>query len=339
MALTYKPPVIVTPGDPSGIGAEISLLAIMAGCTDFCLVENAARMKALAKQLNLDLDVKTIAHPSEFCHDSEALQVLDIEWSATPCAGMPNAANAPQIIKAIETGAKWAQDGTVAALVTNPIAKATLYESGFKYPGHTEFLGSIAPACEGGPAMMLTSNALRVVPVTIHIPLSEVALSLTEKLIVDKGRLVARYLRTHFAIAAPRLAVCGLNPHAGEKGSIGIEDAEIIVPAIIKLRAEGIDARGPFSADTLFHEEARKGYDVVLGMYHDQVLIPIKTLDFYGGINVTLGLDFIRTSPDHGTGFDIAGKGVARAESLMAAIKAARIIANHRSNYNNDTAK
>ena len=171
--------------------------------------------------------------------------------------------------------------------------------------------------------MMLACDMLRVVPVTVHIPLLAVASSLTTELIIDKGRLVAHALRTHFATPSPRLAVCGLNPHAGEQGRIGLEDAAIITPAVDQLRADGIDATGPYPADTLFHEDARKTYDVVLGMYHDQALIPLKTLDFFGGVNITLGLDFIRTSPDHGTGFDIADKGVARPDSLIAAIRTA----------------
>ena len=219
------------------------------------------------------------------------------------------------------------------------IAKATLYDAGFDHPGHTEFLGSMAPACAGGPVMMLANDMLRVVPVTVHIPLSAVATSLTTELIVEKGRLVAHALRKRFTIPYPRIAVCGLNPHAGELGRLGSEDAAIITPAINQLCAEGFDAKGPYSADTLFHEDARKTYDVVLGMYHDQVLIPLKTLDFFGGVNITLGLDFIRTSPDHGTGFDIAGKGVAKPNSLIAAIETAHAMAGHLLNIEDDTSK
>ncbi len=330
MSFSHKPPILVTPGDPSGVGAEISILSLRAGCTDFCLIENAERVARIAQLLELDIDIKILSHPSEFCDNSNALQILNIDWQVTPVAGKPNAANVPQIIEAIKAGAEWAQDGTVAALVTNPIAKAMLYYAGFAYPGHTEFLGSMAPACPGGPAMMLASKDFRVVPVTIHIPLSEVSSTLTKQLIVDKGRLVARTLSTQFAIASPRLAICGLNPHAGEQGSIGKEDAAIITPAIKQLRADGIDATGPHPADTLFHDDARKTYDVVLGMYHDQVLIPLKTVDFFSGVNITLGLDFIRTSPDHGTGFDIAGKGIAKPDSLIAAIKTAHVMAGHR---------
>ena len=327
MAPGAQPPVLVTPGDPAGIGGEIALRAKKAGCDDFCLIENASRMTALAQTLDLDVQIQKISHPTEFRPNSDALQILDIAWPVAPLAGSPDVANAQPVITAIETGARWAQDGTVAALVTNPIAKATLYDAGFAHPGHTEFLGSMAPACPGGPAMMLACDMLRVVPVTVHIPLMAVASSLTTELIIDKGRLVAHALRTHYAAPSPRLAVCGLNPHAGEQGRMGLEDAAIIKPAVDQLRADGIDATGPHPADTLFHEDARKTYDVVLGMYHDQVLIPLKTLDFFGGVNITLGLDFIRTSPDHGTGFDIASKGVARPDSLIAAIRTAHSMA------------
>ena len=327
MASITRTPILVTPGDPAGIGAEIALRAYMAGCHDFFLIENATRMRALAHDLNLNMQVQKISRPADFHKENKALQILDIDWPTTPVLGAPDVANARPVIDAIEIGAKWAQDGTVAAVVTNPIAKATLYDAGFAYPGHTEFLGSIAPVRAGGPAMMLACDMLRVVPVTVHIPLSAVASSLTPELIIDKGRLVANALRTHFAIPSPRLAVCGLNPHAGEQGRMGTEDEAIIAPAISQLRADGIDALGPYPADTLFHEDARKTYDLVLGMYHDQVLIPLKTLDFFGGVNITLGLDFIRTSPDHGTGFDIAGKGVARPDSLIAAIRAAKSMA------------
>ena len=335
-SLTY-PPILVTPGDPAGIGGEIALRAKRAGCKNFCLIENVARMKALARMMDLDVHVKEILHPNEFHHNSDALQILNITWPVTPVAGRPDVGNAQPVITAIEAGARWAQEGTISALVTNPIAKATLHNAGFDHPGHTEFLGSMAPACAGGPAMMLASDLLRVVPVTVHIPLLAVAASLTAELIVNKGHLVARALRKHFNIHSPRLAVCGLNPHAGEMGRMGSEDAAIITPAIKQLCADGIDAKGPYPADTLFHEDARKTYDVVLGMYHDQVLIPLKTLAFFGGVNITLGLDFIRTSPDHGTGFDIAGKGLARPDSLMAAIKTAHIMAGHCSSNNDCT--
>ena len=321
-------PIMVTPGDPAGIGAEIALKAFAAGCCDFVLHDDADRLQSISNELDLPIKINRIPSPSAFRPDADVLQVLDLKWRALPVPGRPNSANAAQVIAAIETAARWAQDGTIAAMVTNPIAKATLYEDGFNHPGHTEFLGSLAPPKAGGPVMMLSCDALRVVPVTIHIALSEVPELLTTALIVDKARLVDEALRTQFAIKTPRLALCGLNPHAGEAGTIGREDIDVISPAIAQLKAEGINATGPHSADTLFHSEARKSYDVVLGMYHDQVLIPIKTIDFFGGVNITIGLDFIRTSPDHGTGFDIAGKGIARPDSLIAAIRTARQMAN-----------
>jgi 4-hydroxythreonine-4-phosphate dehydrogenase len=203
-------------------------------------------------------------------------------------------------------------------VVTNPIHKETLYQAGFRFPGHTEFLAFLAGVDR--VAMLLASPQLRVVPVTIHQSLKDAIVSLTSDLILAIGHIAAAGLRRDFGIAAPRLAIAGLNPHAGEGGALGREDIDIIAPAVVALRDAGIDARGPLSADTMFHAEARATYDVALAMYHDQALIPAKTLDFHGGVNVTLGLPFIRTSPDHGTAFDLAGKGVARADSLRAAL-------------------
>ena len=222
--------------------------------------------------------------------------------------------------------------GQAAALVTNPVAKNVLYRSGFAEPGHTEFLARLAAEATGKPVhpvMMLWSPELAVVPVTIHLPLREVVSHLTADLVVETGRIVARDLTARFGIARPRLAVAGLNPHAGEEGALGGEDAAIVAPAVARLRAEGIDAVGPLPADTLFNERARAGYDVALCMYHDQALIPIKTLAFERAVNVTLGLPFVRTSPDHGTAFDIAGTGKADPSSLVAALAlAARLSAN-----------
>ena len=218
------------------------------------------------------------------------------------------------------------------AIVTNPVAKNVLYRSGFAEPGHTEFLARLAAEATGKtvrPVMMLWSRELAVVPVTIHLPLREVAKAITTDLIVETGRIVARDLAARFAIRRPRLAVAGLNPHAGEEGAMGEEDAAIVAPAVGQLRAEGIDAIGPLPADTLFNESARAAYDVALCMYHDQALIPIKTLAFDHAVNVTLGLPFVRTSPDHGTAFDIAGSGRADPSSLIAAlVLAARLAAN-----------
>jgi 4-hydroxythreonine-4-phosphate dehydrogenase len=219
------------------------------------------------------------------------------------------------------------REGRAAAIVTNPINKDILYRAGFRHPGHTEYLAELAHTGTDA-VMMLASPQLRVVPVTIHLPLRAAIEQLSTAAIVHAGRVTHHALRRDFGIALPVLAVAGLNPHAGEAGGLGREDIEIIAPAIAALRRDGIDARGPLAADTMFHEAARRSYDAALCMYHDQALIPIKTLDFDGAVNVTLGLPFIRTSPDHGTAFDIAGKGVARPDSLIAALKlAARMAA------------
>jgi 4-hydroxythreonine-4-phosphate dehydrogenase len=222
-------------------------------------------------------------------------------------------------------------DGRAGAMVTNPIAKSVLYAAGFQHPGHTEYLATLAArlwgTAEPRPVMMIWSPDLAVVPATIHVPLRQVADLLTGSLVVETGRIVHRDMRRRFGIDAPRIAVAGLNPHAGEGGALGLEDDAVIRPAVETLRAEGIDARGPLPADTLFHARARAGYDVALCMYHDQALIPVKALAFDDGVNVTLGLPFVRTSPDHGTAFDIAGRGIARPDSLVAAIRLARRLA------------
>jgi 4-hydroxythreonine-4-phosphate dehydrogenase len=238
-------------------------------------------------------------------------------------------ADAPLVIGAIDRAVADVQGGGAAALVTNPINKEALYRTGFHHPGHTEYLGELAG---GGvtPIMMLASRELRVVPVTIHLALRQAIEALTSAMIVTAGRLTHTALQRDFGIATPVLAIAGLNPHAGEGGSLGREDLDIVAPAIAELRAAGIDARGPLAADTMFHAEARRGYDAALCMYHDQALIPIKTLDFDGAVNVTLGLPFIRTSPDHGTAFDIAGQGIARPDSLIAALRLAAEMAARR---------
>ena len=320
-------PIIVTPGDPAGIGAEISLKAAASRVKDFVIIENAERLRALATALHIDLDITSITHPRAFVPDSNALQVIDIEWVEQPTHGHPSPKNAAQIIDSIRSAVNWTRDGVCAAVTTNPIAKAPLLNAGFTHPGHTEFLGTFGPKRPGAPMMMLACDTLRVVPLTVHIPLTDVAGSITTDSIVEACQLLAADLTNYFGVDSPRIAVCGLNPHAGENGKMGREDMDIITPAITALQAMGIDATGPHPSDSLFHDEARKAYDAVLGMYHDQVLIPLKTIDFFGGVNVTLGLDFIRTSPDHGTGFDIAGRGVARPDSLIAALKMARQMA------------
>ena len=320
-------PIIVTPGDPAGIGAEIALKAWQQGCNDFVIFEDVTRLQQLASDLGLNIKIVSILQPEAFDPDCDAMQVLPISWAVAPKPGTPDTANAPMVIKTIKAAAGYAQNHQAAAMVTNPIAKATLYAAGFTYPGHTEFLGSLCSPDKGAPLMMLACDELRVVPLTVHIPLIDVASQITSESIINACRLIAKSLRRYEKINDPHIAVSGLNPHAGEQGSMGQEDATIIAPAIAALRAENINVTGPHPADTLFHAEARARYDAVLGMYHDQVLIPLKTIDFYGGVNITLGLDFIRTSPDHGTGFDIAGQGLARPDSLIAAIKQARRMA------------
>ena len=237
----------------------------------------------------------------------------------------PTPAAAPAILESIERAVALTLEGLAGAVVTNPIAKKTLYDAGFAHPGHTEFLGELArrvdPAAD--PVMLIYSEALAVAPVTIHIPLSAVPAALTRARIEATARILDRDLRAKFRIERPRIAVAGLNPHAGEGGALGREEIDFIAPAVETLRKEGLDIRGPLSADTMFHARARETYDVALTMYHDQGLIPVKTLAFDEGVNVTLGLPFIRTSPDHGTAFDIAGKGLADPSSLMAALKLA----------------
>jgi 4-hydroxythreonine-4-phosphate dehydrogenase len=244
--------------------------------------------------------------------------------------GEPDPANAAGTIEAIDRAVADCLAGSAAAVVTCPIAKKPLYDAGFGFPGHTEYLAHLASRHTGKqvtPVMLLAGPDLRTVPVTIHIPLAEVPKVLTRELIVAVARITAADLKSRFGIARPRLAIAGLNPHAGEGGAMGQEDAAIVAPAVETLKAEGIDAVGPLPADTMFHPRARASYDAALCMYHDQALIPAKTLAFDEAVNVTLGLPFIRTSPDHGTAFDIAGRGIARADSLIAALRLARRLA------------
>jgi 4-hydroxythreonine-4-phosphate dehydrogenase len=257
---------------------------------------------------------------------------VPLEASVSALPGKPDASSAPAAIASIRRAVADVLAGNAAAVVTNPVAKNVLYRSGFAEPGHTEFLAKLAQDATGmqlRPVMMLWAPELAVVPVTIHLPLRDVVSRLTSDLIVESGKIVERDLRERFRIARPRLAVAGLNPHAGEAGSLGEEDHMIVEPAVKRLQSDGIDVIGPLPADSLFHARARATYDVALCMYHDQALIPIKTLAFDHAVNVTLGLPFVRTSPDHGTAFDIAGTGGAKPLSLVAAILlAARLSAN-----------
>jgi 4-hydroxythreonine-4-phosphate dehydrogenase len=309
-------PLALTMGEPAGIGGEIALKAWL-GRADrvpaFYLRDDPIRLTELAAQLGWPVPVRAIEIP---------VDAVEVFASALGRPGEPDPADAPAILESIKAAVDDVCEGSAAALVTNPIHKDSLYRAGFRHPGHTEYLAELAG---NGltPVMMLVCPQLRVVPVTIHLALRRAVDALTSEEIVAAGRITAAALRADFGIEKPVLAIAGLNPHAGEAGGLGREEIEIIEPAIAALRREGVDARGPLAADTMFHAEARQSYDAALCMYHDQALIPIKTIDFDGGVNVTLGLPFVRTSPDHGTAFGIAGKGIARAGSLISALRLA----------------
>jgi 4-hydroxythreonine-4-phosphate dehydrogenase len=313
-------PVILTSGDPSGIGPEIAVKACLAGERFVWLGDPRHLPPGAAWREVTDL--------AELV-PSRVLPVLRHDFAAPALPGQPDPANAAGVIAVIERAVALVQAGEAAAICTAPIHKKALKDgAGFAFPGHTEFLAHLAGVTR--VVMMLACPELRVVPVTIHIALSEVPGALTEGLLEDTIRITHAGLIRDFGIAAPRLSVAGLNPHAGEGGAMGWEDERMIRPLVARLAAEGMTIRGPMSADTMFHAAARKGYDAAVCMYHDQALIPIKTIDFAGGVNVTLGLPFVRTSPDHGTAYDIAGRGVADAGSLVAALRMAREMAARR---------
>jgi 4-hydroxythreonine-4-phosphate dehydrogenase len=325
-------PLAVTMGEPAGIGGELTLEAWLARRPDtrpFMALDDPARLASIARRLGFDVPLREIAAPAAAAGVfAEALPVLPVRLRAAVRAGHPDPANAAATIESIERAVALAASGEAAGLVTNPIQKKTLQDAGFKHPGHTEFLAELAGGVD--VAMMLACPELRVVPVTIHLALAQAVRALDSDAIVRVGRLAAAGLASLFGIAHPRLAVAGLNPHAGEQGAMGDEERRIIQPAIERLKALGIDARGPASPDTMFHPAARAGYDAALCMYHDQALIPIKTIDFAGGVNVTVGLPFVRTSPDHGTALDIAGTGRADPSSLLAALAMADDMARRR---------
>jgi len=318
-------PLAVTMGEPAGIGGEITLRAWLDRDRDtppFYLVDDPERLASLAAGLGWAASIRPIGTAEEAPGIfSEALPVMPIRSRLRGRLGHPDPMDATAVIGAIETAVADVLGGRALAVVTNPIHKESLYRAGFTYPGHTEFLASLAAA--EAPVMLLAGHGLRVVPVTIHLPLRRAIESLRPAAIVHAGRGVAAALRHDFGIAAPVLAVAGLNPHAGEGGALGREESEIIGPAVAELRAAGIAVKGPFPADAMFHGAARSSYDAALCMYHDQALIPVKTIDFYGTVNVTLGLPFVRTSPDHGTAFALAGSGTARPDSMIAALRLA----------------
>jgi 4-hydroxythreonine-4-phosphate dehydrogenase len=319
-------PLLLTSGEPAGVGPEITARAWSALREDpaacFALLADANYWQAR----NPGLPVEKIDHPAQArdCF-ARALPVLHRPLAKHPAPGLIDPATAGQVISAIDEAVELAFTGTVSGIVTNPIQKDALYAAGFRHQGHTDYLAHLS-ALHGHPVqevMMLVADDLRAIPVTVHIPLKEVPASLTGEAIMSQARVTARDLSRYFGVAKPRLAFTGLNPHAGENGAMGREEIDVIIPALKQLKAEGLDVLGPLSADTAFHAEARAAYDAILCMYHDQALIPVKTLDFHGGINVSLGLPFIRTSPDHGTALGIAGQHVANPRSLTGALRLA----------------
>jgi 4-hydroxythreonine-4-phosphate dehydrogenase len=328
-------PLALTLGEPAGIGPDVTFAAwrrrTELDLPPFYLLGDPKFVARCAARIAPDVTVAVVEPAAASAAFKTALPVVDIGVSVSAEPGQPDRSSAPAALAAIRRAVADVSAGAASAVVTNPVAKNVLYRSGFAEPGHTEFLGKLVEESTGvavRPVMMLWSPELAVVPVTIHLPLKEVVAKLTPDLVVETGRIVARDLRGRFGIARPRLAVAGLNPHAGEDGALGDEDVTVVRPAVERLKAEGIDARGPLPADSLFHQAARTSYDVALAMYHDQALIPIKTLAFDHAVNVTLGLPFVRTSPDHGTAFDIAGTGRADPTSLIAAVElAARLSA------------
>jgi 4-hydroxythreonine-4-phosphate dehydrogenase len=323
-------PLALTLGDPAGIGPDITLLAYAARGVEtippFVLLGDTAVLAARAEALGLSVPIAAVATAREALDVfADALPVLPVELPGPVVAGRPDVAAAPAVKRSIEMAVDLVRRGEARAVVTNPIAKSLLYQAGFTFPGHTEFLADLA-ADRGQaplPVMMLVAGPFKAVPVTIHIPLRDVPSQLTTELVLATIRTTNADLRRYFGFVQPRLAVSGLNPHAGEDGSLGREEIDIIAPAIDAARAEGIDVKGPYPADTMFHTAARETYDAALCMYHDQALVPFKTLAFDEGVNVTLGLPFVRTSPDHGTAFDIAGTGKANPQSLIEALRLA----------------
>ncbi len=326
-------PLVLTMGDPAGIGGECTLKAWQARRDGypFVALDDPSWLNALARRLRLHVPIVPVADTAEAMRVfAQALPVIAMPLANPPRPGTPDPANAAAIVGSISRAAAMVMKGQAGAMVTNPINKAALYATGFAYPGHTEFLAALT-GVSGREVMMLASPLLRVVPVTVHVALRDAIAMLTPDLIASVARTTHDALRRDFGIPYPRLAIAGLNPHAGEQGALGREDAAIVAPAIEILQAAGIDATGPWPPDTMFTRIARTRYDVAICLYHDQALIPLKTLDMDHGVNVTLGLPIVRTSPDHGTAYDIAGQGVADPTSLLAAIDLAADLARRRS--------
>lgn len=329
MAKQPAKPLALTLGEPAGIGPDITIAAWLKrrelDLPAFYLLGDEALIARRAKALGAAVRIASVTTGEAEAAFPEALPVVASGEPASAAPGKPDASSAPAALASIRQAVTDVREGRAGAVVTNPIAKSVLYSAGFRHPGHTEFLAELA--AEDGPTpqpvMMLWSPRLAVVPVTIHVSLRDALAELTSELIISTVRIVATELKSRFDIANPRIAISGLNPHAGEDGSLGHEEQTVIAPAIKTLRGDGIEAKGPLPADTMFHEAARNSYDCAVCMYHDQALIPIKTVAFDDAVNVTLGLPFIRTSPDHGTAFDIAGTGKANPASLIAALRLA----------------
>lgn len=323
-------PLAVSSGDPSGIGLEIALKAWLLrhshNIPPFFVLADTEVVKRTIEQLELNIQSTVVDVESAAQQFDHFFPIVPLQNRQSAAFGKPSSKNASGIIEAIERSVHFVHDKKASALVTCPIAKKVLYEAGFNFPGHTEYLAYLAEQLEGKPyqpVMMLAGPQLRTIPVTVHIAIEKVPPALTTEILTKTGLIVARDLSSRFALKKPRLAIAGLNPHSGEGGAMGKEEETIIKPAIEVLRSYGIDVIGPLPADTMFNARARKNYDVALCMYHDQALIPVKTIGFDDTVNVTLGLPFIRTSPDHGTAFDIAGKGIASPDSFIAALKLA----------------
>ncbi len=333
-ASRIREPLALTAGEPAGIGGEITLQAWLArqkcDLGPYFVLDDPDRLRGVAEAHGWPVEVQAIAEPEAATEVfSHALPVMPLTAPIGGTPGRPEGTTAEAVLESIREAVALTQAGRAGAVVTNPIHKGVLYSSGFRHPGHTEYLADLA-GLTSGPVMMLAGPSLRVVPVTVHLPLREAVDALTTEDIVHAGQMTARALREDFGVADPRIAVAGLNPHAGEGGSLGQEEATVIAPAVEALRRDGIDAKGPLAADGMFHEAARQGYDAALCMYHDQALIPVKALDFDRTVNVTLGLPFVRTSPDHGTALDIAGSGRASPKSLIAALRLAEHMASAR---------
>ncbi len=336
--MTKKPfplPLIVTMGEPAGIGADIVLSSYQRAAdhslSAFGVIGCASTLRRRAQLAGqTKLEVLPISRTSEIRDTfAQGLPVIDLPLEHEPQAGVPSPHTASRVVGWIDTAVRLALAGEISGIVTGPIHKETLYQAGFKHEGHTDYLAHLA--IEAGypaePVMMLSAGDFRTIPLSIHIPLAQVPLAVTHAAIVTQAQVIDRDLKRYFDVAHPRIAVAGLNPHAGENATIGVEDRDIIAPAVQALKQSGIAAFGPVSADTLFHEQARRTYDAALCMYHDQALIPVKAIGFHEGVNTTLGLPFVRTSPDHGTALELAGTGEADPSSLIAALEQAERMA------------